>query len=168
MRATYRFICSMSEWLGLAARWVSLALVLALFYEVVARYVFGAPTIWAHQLSTMLGCTLIVLGLAYVHRLDGHARVDVFYARVPEKARAAVNVLGGFIVFLPLMGFMLYRSFLEMCASWRGGEILTASTWYPPAGPIRTVVFVGVLVFFLQGMGNLLRDICRLLNKPID
>ena len=43
-------------------------LVLATCYEVLARYLFGAPTIWAYEIGYTLTGSHFLLGMAYTLR----------------------------------------------------------------------------------------------------
>lgn len=165
MRAFLSAVESVSEISGKIVRWVSLALVLVLVWEVAARYVFGAPTIWAHALSTMLGAALFALGWAYTHYHHGHVRVDVLYARVSDRKKAAIDVIGWLIFFLPLLGILIYQSIREMAASWAMHEVITTTYWYPPAAPIRTLVVIGLVLFGMQGVVQFIRDLRVLLER---
>jgi len=164
MNAVLTAIDSLSEYTGRVFKWVTVLLVLALVYEVAARYVFNAPTIWAHQLSTMLGATISAMGWAYTHRYHGHVRVDVVYGRLAERKQALIDVVCGVAFFFPLVFLLAYQSWSQMMYSWSMGEVLTQTYWYPPAGPIRTVVFVGLVLFGLQGTAQFIRD-ARVLLK---
>ena len=59
--------------------------VCAYFFEVVARYIFNAPTIWVHQASfLMFGMQYLLAGaFAYLH--GDHVRVDVLYVKFPKR-----------------------------------------------------------------------------------
>jgi len=164
MNSVLHLIDSISEHTGKVFKWVTAILVLALVYEVTARYVFDAPTIWAHQLSTMLGATISAMGWAYTHRYQGHVRVDVFYGRLPRRQQALIDVVCALVFFFPLVLLLAYQSWAQMVYSWQMGEVLTQTYWYPPAGPIRTVVFVGLVLFGLQGIAQFVRD-ARVLLK---
>src|SRR3989338_7131879 len=54
MLKAIKVIDTFSEWSGKAFAWMIVPLVLALTYEVVARYGFDAPTIWAYDVSYMV------------------------------------------------------------------------------------------------------------------
>ena len=97
-----RFIDSISELIGKTVRWACVALVLVLVYEVIARYVFNAPTIWAHETAVMLGGTVVALGWAYTHRHHGHVRVDVIYTHLSPRGKAFTDVLCAFFLLFPL------------------------------------------------------------------
>jgi len=159
MRNIVRVIDSISEWTGNAVRWVCVALILVLVYEVTARYVFIAPTIWAHQTSVMLGSSFAALGWAYVHRHHGHVRVDVIYMHLPTRGKAIIDVLCAFFLFFPLLFVLIYAAADFTWVAWIEGEVLTQSYWYPPAGPTRTVVLLALCLFVLQGGAQFIRDL---------
>ena len=45
--------------------------------DVVARYVFNSPTMWADEMASYLLIAIVFLGLAQNLRTDGHIRIDV-------------------------------------------------------------------------------------------
>ena len=69
----------LSEGTGQFVKFLVMALVMVLFIEVTARYVFDSPTVWALETSKMLLGTIGTLGWGYTHKLGGHVRVDVVY-----------------------------------------------------------------------------------------
>ena len=158
MKKALHIIDAISEWTGKTGRWASLGLVLALVYEVTARYVFTAPTIWAHDTTSMLVGVTAVLAWAYVHRLHGHVRVDVIYMRLSIRGKALIDVVGTIVFFFPLVGILIYTAIKKMLFSWELQEKLSMSYWYPPAYPIRTVMVIGLILFALQGIAQLWRD----------
>jgi TRAP-type mannitol/chloroaromatic compound transport system permease small subunit len=141
---------------------------LVLFYEVVARYVFNAPTIWAHDTAGMLGGTIAAVGLAYTHLHHGHIRIDLLYRRLSPRGKVLLDVVCALVLFFPLTVLLAYSAADAMWDSWIEGEVLMASFWFPPAGPIRTVVLVGCCLFVLQGAAHFIRDLHMLIrNKPL-
>ncbi len=139
-----------------------MALVLVLFTEVVLRHVFIAPTMWAHDTARMLLATIATMGLAYTHRHDGHVRIDLLYRRLSPRGKAVLNVVCALLLFFPVVIIFVYAGYHALIASWIRGEVLGGSFWYPPAWPIRTVVFVGFCLFLLQGVANFTRDLYTL------
>jgi TRAP-type mannitol/chloroaromatic compound transport system permease small subunit len=56
-----------------------------------------------------------------------------------------------------------------MLRAWRIDEKLAETFWYPPAGPFRTVVVVGLFLLAFQTIANLIRDFYQLVrNKAYD
>ena len=51
-----------SKWTGNIVCWILMPLILAMTYEVIARKLFLAPTIWAYDMSRFLYGALFMLG----------------------------------------------------------------------------------------------------------
>jgi len=165
MRSLLRVIELISEWSGKVISWACVVLVIVLCYEVTARYVFDAPTIWAHATGCMLGLTIAAMGLAYTHKHRAHVRVDFFYNRLSPRGRVIVDVICTLLFLVPLLGILVYASAVRMGTSWAIHETITISYWYPPAGPVRTVFFLGFCLFFLQGIAQLIRNLHLLIKN---
>ena len=58
-----------SYWIGMTVCWLTVPLFGAMVYEVIARYAFTAPTMWAYDISRMLYGALFMLG-AVEHAAD--------------------------------------------------------------------------------------------------
>ena len=54
-----------SKWTGNIVCWITFPLILAMTYEVLARKLFLAPTIWAYDMSRFLYGALFMLGAGY-------------------------------------------------------------------------------------------------------
>ena len=168
MRTIVKGIDSISEWTGNTVRWAGVVLVLVLVFEVMMRYAFTAPTIWAHQTSCMLGSTFAAVGWAYVHRHHGHVRIDIFYARLSARGKAIVDVLCAFFLLFPLLIVLIYTATEFMWTAWVEAEVLIESYWYPPSGPIRTITVLALCLFLLQGVAQFIRDLYFVIrNKPL-
>src|SRR6476469_4951403 len=77
---TIRSLDSISIVSGKAVAWLIIPMVGSLVYEVVARYLFNAPTEWAYDMTFMLYGTFFMLGAAYTLQKKGHIRTDSFYS----------------------------------------------------------------------------------------
>ena len=165
MKNLVRIIDNISEYTGQGAIWLSVALVLVLTYETTSRYVFNAPTQWVYETSYMIGASMAVLGWSYTHRHHGHIRVDVFYTRLSPKGQAIVDVVISLLLLLPLLAVLIYGSYASMQFAWEMNERLPESSFRPPAGPIKTVIMVGIILFALQCLAELIRDLYLLIRK---
>ncbi len=164
MRATLRFIDATSEWTAKVISWLTVALVLVLVFDVVERYVFGGATVWAYETAVMLGGTIYIMGWCYVHRTREHIRVDVFYVHFSPRVRVIIDIAGTLILFLPLLYVMIDTSIYYMVRAWKIGEVLAETFWYPPAGPFRTMVVIGLFLFAFQIVAHLIRDFYQLVK----
>ncbi len=169
MKAVLHAIDLISDWTAKAVSWLAVALVLVLVFDVVERYVFGGATVWAYETGTMLGATIYVMGWAFVHRMREHIRVDVIYVHLPPRAQLIIDVIGTLLFLLPLLYVLIDTSIYYMMRAWRIDEKLAETFWYPPAGPFRTVVVVGLFLLAFQTVANLIRDFYQLFrNKAYD
>jgi C4-dicarboxylate transporter DctQ subunit len=60
--------------------------------DVIARYVFSSPTMWADEMASYLLIAIVFLGLAQNLRTDGHIRIDVVTNLVPPGVRQVLGV----------------------------------------------------------------------------
>ena len=90
-------------WVGKFVGWMLIPMILSLAYEVVARYAFGKPTIWAYDMTFMLYGSFFMLGASYTLRKKGHIRTDMFYERWSPRKQAYVDLACYVLFFYPLV-----------------------------------------------------------------
>lgn len=169
IRAILKVIDSISQWTGSSARWFCVALVLVGAYDTIMRYVFNAPTIWAYETMIMLGGAIYALGWAYNHLHKSHIRVDVFYTHLSPKGKAITDIVCTAIFFFPIIAILIKASVFWTWHAWKTGEVMIESYWYPPAAPFRTIIFVGICFFALQGLAQFIRDLYFVIrSKALD
>jgi TRAP-type mannitol/chloroaromatic compound transport system permease small subunit len=162
MRKVLSIIDIVSENAGKIARWFGALLILVVVYDVVARYVFNAPTMWGYEVGIALGMSLYCFGYAYTESKHGHVRVDVFYIHLSQRGKAIVDTVGGFIFFLPTIALVVFAAWNKMWWSWDVMEKSVEGYWYPPWYPLRTMIFLGFALLLVQGLANLYRSVYRL------
>lgn len=77
-------------------------MILNVFYDVVMRYFFRSGSIAMQEMEWHLFSVIILLGVAYTLKEDGHVRVDVLYDRLTHKRKALINMVGSIIFILPI------------------------------------------------------------------
>ena len=159
MRKILKIIDSANEWVGERLKWVVLFLMIVICSEVMMRYVFNHPTSQLPVIMTWTGTALYSLAFGYVMLHKGHVRVDVLYMRFSDRVKGIVDVVLWFLFFLPAIGYLTYAGYNWMMHAWTTHERSMLTYWYPPMAPIRTLVFIGLLLFFLQGCATLFRDL---------
>ena len=68
--------------------------------DVVARYIFNSPTMWADEMASYLLIAIVFLGLAQNLRTDGHIRIDVVTNHVPQDVKRVLEVLAFAVAIL--------------------------------------------------------------------
>ncbi len=169
MRKIIKAIDTTNEWMGSSVRWIVVFLLLVICTEVFMRYVLNMPTIQGPVIATMSGAAVYSLSWGYVHLHKRHIRVDVFYARFPPRGKAIIDVILAILFLLPFIGLMCYAGWNWVWYAWSTNERSIQTYWYPITGPIRTAVFIGLVLFALQGLAQFYRDFYRLVrNKAYD
>ncbi|MGE0717036.1 MAG: TRAP transporter small permease subunit [Alphaproteobacteria bacterium] len=150
---------------GIVAAWLIAPLVVALCWEVVARYVFHAPTIWAYELGYLLTGSGWLLGMAYALAKGAHIRIDVVYLSFSPRVKAAVDAAGYLLILLPFLVWVATVLDDRAIAAFRSGERTGQSAWNPPLWPFRTVFFVSFFLLALQVAAEAARAVAVLLGR---
>ncbi len=140
---------------GRAFSYLFLVSGVAIVYEVVARYVFGAPTIWGHETTTLLCALCFAYGGSYCLARDSHIRIVVLYDRVSPRVRRGLDLFNTF-TGLVWGGMLVYAGYTLVEKSWFApwGELrleTSGSAWNPPF-PAYTKAFlmIALIVMTLQ------------------
>src|SRR5262245_42301232 len=86
---------------GLWVAWLNVPLVLAVSYEVIARYFFNAPTIWVFDVTYMLYGTIFMLGAAYALHKGAHIRTDFFFDTWSTRTKGVIDSIAYLALFFP-------------------------------------------------------------------
>jgi len=145
---------------GIMASLALVPLVLATCYEVFARYVFGAPTIWAYEVGYILTGAHFLLGMAFALRTDEHIRIDIFSGRFSQKTRAVID-LAAYAVMLPLMTWITYALWLHLAQGWARNERSGQSALNLPVWPFRVIFLVAFFLLALQIVAEVFKAVRR-------
>lgn len=149
---------------GQVLGWLILAFLLTMVYEVIARYVFNAPTVWSYDISYMLGGGMIILGGAYLILREGHVRIDIFYGRLSTRQQLVLDIVLWLLCFLPMVAIMTRFSFHYAYRAWKFGEVSGVGIWRPPLFPFKATLFVAWCLVVIEGISWFIRDIVRLIK----
>lgn len=144
--------------IGILASLLIVPLVLATCYEVFARYVFGAPTIWAYEAGYFLTGSHFLLGFAYTLAAGAHIRIDIFSEKFSPRMRATIDLLA-YAVMLPLLVWLSYALFHHLSIGYLRGERTGQSAWNPPVWPFRIVFFAAFALLALQVLAELAKTL---------
>ncbi len=148
----------LNEKTGHYSSFLILPLIAVVGFEVVMRYFFNKPTVWAFELTTYIYGVHFILAFGYAHKHNSHVAIDIFESRLPERPRTILRIIANLVIFLPTMGMLALWSIFYAQTSWRINE-LSWSSWAPAIYPYKTIMAIGLVLFFLQGVSKLLHDI---------
>ena len=147
-----------SKWVGNIVCWITIPLILGMVYEVFARKLFLAPTIWAYDMSRFLYGALFMLGAAYALSKGVHIRADFLYRNFKVKTQGRVDFWLYLLFYFPglLVFFYMTTGFVQ--ESIMRGERGMDTTWMPYMWPIKTCLLVGIIFLLIQGISELLKS----------
>jgi TRAP-type mannitol/chloroaromatic compound transport system permease small subunit len=157
--ATIRTVDTFTDWTGTLISWLSVPLVFAVTYEVIARYVFRAPTIWAYDATYMLYGTLFMLGAAYALHKGAHIRTDFFWEQFSTRRKGWIDTISYVLFFFPGFLALLVISWHEFVYAWRINELSDQTPWRPLLWPFKGMVPLACLLLLIQGFSEFLKSL---------
>lgn len=121
-----------------------------LIFEIVMRYVFHSPTLWAHETTIFLCAVNFVFGGLYCAAKDRHIRVVLIYDFVPKPVRRVLDIVisltcalsAGFFAYASVI--MTQRAFFRPDGSFRLEG--TGSAWNPPTPALVKAFLLFILL----------------------
>ncbi len=158
MAATITAIDTLNIWVGRIVCWLTLPLIFAMAYEVIARYYFTAPTVWAYDVSRFLYGSMFVLGSGYALAKGIHIRSDFLYRSWSVRTQGRVDAFAYIVLFFPTMLILLSVSFDWAWTSLIREERGMDTAWAPLLGPVRLSLPIGIALLALQGVSELFKS----------
>jgi TRAP-type mannitol/chloroaromatic compound transport system permease small subunit len=157
MKKLFRIIDGISEWSGKIFAYLLWPGVAVLVYEVVARYVFNAPTIWAHGMTQRIFAVYYFICGAYISLNRSHINMDIIYNRFSLRKKAILDIIG-FLFFLSFCGVLLWYGSRYAWTSLIRLEPCN-TPFRAPLYPVKLVIPIGAFLIILQELTLFWRNI---------
>jgi TRAP-type mannitol/chloroaromatic compound transport system permease small subunit len=167
MQKLLSYIDAIGKWSGKVLPWLSLLLSGVVIFEVISRYVFNSPTIWAFDVAMMLCSAFFLLGCGYILQENAHIRVDVLYNLFPAKVRKALDILFYVVFFFPLAFTMIWYGTKAAYLSWVAEEISNTSQWGELIFWWKGLLPLAFLLLAIQGVAEFIRLLVPSARKTI-
>ncbi|MEO1317404.1 MAG: TRAP transporter small permease, partial [Pseudomonadota bacterium] len=131
--------------------------VLVMFYEVVARYVFGSPTLWANELSLWIASFLFLFAGQYAMQQRSHIRIYLIYDVMPRWLQKSCDVFS--TVLICLFSFaIIWGGFNEAWSKMLRWETF-GTAWDPPLpATLKPAILIIIALVAIQAISNLIAD----------
>ena len=161
-----RAIDRLNERIGQLIGWLVLAMVLMGAYNAVVRYLgrYTGGNLSSNayiELQWYLFSLVFLLGAADTLRRGAHVRVDLLYARLSDRGRAWIDLLGTLLMLLPFSIFCLWVSWPAVANSWAVYEV-SPDPGGLPRYPIKTMILVAFVLLVLQGLSEVVKKVAEL------
>ena len=147
-----------SKRVGSVVCWILMPLIFAMTYEVLARKLFLAPTIWAYDISRFLYGALFMLGAGYALSRGVHIRADFLYRNFKIKNQGLIDFWLYLLFYFPGLIVFFYMTFGFVVESIQRGERGMDTTWMPYMWPIKTCLLIGIIFLLIQGFSEILKS----------
>lgn len=167
------FIDVLNHWAGRLTCILLVPLIVVMVFEVTARTLFGTftewgmnefarsiglgPTLWAYDVSRMLGGVIFMLAAGYALLRGVHIRADFLYRTWTPKTQATVDAALYLAFYFPAMLFFLWTAADFWYDAFQKNETTMDTTWAPILWPARLAMPIGALLLLLQGIAELFR-----------
>ena len=146
-----------SVFIGRIAMMLIAILVGVMFYEVVARYVFAAPTLWANEMSLWLAIFIFLLAGLYAMQQRSHIRIYILYDLAPRWLQRVFDVISVFLICL-FAFFLIWGGYKEASDQFMRWETFGTAFDPPIPATMKSMVLLVVALVALQAVLNLIRD----------
>jgi len=135
--------------------------VCVMFYEVVSRYIFVNPTLWANELSLWIAGFIFLLAGLYAMQQRSHIRIFILHDMVPRWLQKVFDVISALCIWL-FVGAVIWGGYGEAMAKLMRWERF-GTAWDPPIpATLKPLILITLLFMALQVLSNLIHDWNRL------
>lgn len=127
---------------------LTLVMVLAIVYDVVLRFFFNRPTMWANDLVQYLLICVTLLLAAWVLREEGHVKVDIIVRLFKPRAQAFINCVTG-VLIIAACAIFCWQSAKSTWADYKSG-IMTGYSLDIPRFMVIMIIAIGSLLLLFQ------------------
>ncbi|MFW2440029.1 MAG: TRAP transporter small permease subunit [Arenicellales bacterium] len=167
MQNIVQIIDRVNDVIGRSIAWFTLVMVLVTFLIVVLRYAFNLGWIAMQESVIYLHALVFMLGAAYTLKQNAHVRVDIFYDKLSDRARAWVDLSGAMLLLVPFCLFIIVISWNYVTLSWSLLEGSRDAGGLPAVFLLKTAIPVMAGLLMLQGVAQALRSILVIRGKKM-
>lgn len=144
-------------WFSRVSMWLVAAIIGIMAYEVVLRYVFERPTLWANELSLWLAGMVYLFAGLYAMQQRSHIRIFILYDISPRWLRKFFDVISTLCIVI-FAAAVVYGGFGEAKAKLLRWETFGTAFDPPIPATMKPLVLIVVIVLALQAISNLIYD----------
>lgn len=162
--AFVRIVDKMNYGVGRFAMYLLFVLMAILMWSTISKAFFN-PSLWTLEMAQFVMVAYYILGGPYAMQMEGHVRMDLFYAKQSPVRRAWWD---GFTVLALMfyLGVMLYGAIDSTIYAFAYNE-RSPTAWRPYMWPIKVTLCIGFALMLLQALSALIKDIATIRGERI-
>ncbi|TAK66916.1 MAG: TRAP transporter small permease [Betaproteobacteria bacterium] len=150
------FFLRFLNWITDIFRWgavaTAAAMALLIAYAVLMRAV-AEPVAGEHELIELMMLTMVMLGLAYTQKQQGHITIGLLVDRFSPRWQAAADLLGALLVFASCG--MIGWANLQMAVEYATESPMSTDFLSVPLYPFKIIVGLGFWLWGLQAVSHI-------------
>ena len=143
--------------LGEIVKWLLPLLVLSVAASVFALSIFGVTTTKWLESAKYFQAVIIMLGAGATLLAGQHVRVDIFHTRMSDLGKARVDLIGFYVLLMPVCLLLIWNSQSFVSIAWSIQEGSTESDGIRGIYLLKTLIPLFALTMLLQGFGIAVR-----------
>jgi TRAP-type mannitol/chloroaromatic compound transport system permease small subunit len=159
LKAYINFADQFVVWIGRAFAWGIFILTAAVMYEVIMRYFFNAPTLWAFDFTIQMYGAVFLMGGASAMSTKTHVKADMYYNRLSEKGQAILDLVLFICFYAPGVFALTYAGYFYAKKAW----IVHETSWNSPAQIqiyfSKSLIPIAGLLLLIIGISEIFRCI---------
>jgi TRAP-type mannitol/chloroaromatic compound transport system permease small subunit len=159
LKAYINFADQFVVWIGRAFAWGIFILTAAVMYEVIMRYFFNAPTLWAFDFTIQMYGAVFMMGGASAMSTKTHVKADMYYNRLSEKGQAILDLILFICFYAPGVFALTYAGYFYARKAW----IVHETSWNSPAQIqvyfSKSLIPIAGLLLLIIGISEIFRCI---------
>ena len=159
MRAYINFADQFVVWIGRSFAWGIFILTAAVMYEVIMRYFFNAPTLWAFDFTIQMYGAVFMMGGASAMSTKTHVKADMYYNRLSEKGQGILDLVLFIFFYAPGVFALTYAGYFYAKKAW----IVHETSWNSPAQIqiyfSKSLIPIAGLLLLIIGISEIFRCI---------
>jgi TRAP-type mannitol/chloroaromatic compound transport system permease small subunit len=159
LRAYINFADQFVVWVGRSFAWGIFILTAAVMYEVIMRYFFNAPTLWAFDFTIQMYGAVFLMGGASAMSTKTHVKADMYYNKLSEKGQAILDLILFICFYAPGVFALTYAGYFYAKKAW----IVHETSWNSPAQIqiyfSKSLIPIAGLLLIIIGISEIFRCI---------
>ncbi|MDW3181412.1 TRAP transporter small permease subunit [Roseobacter sp.] len=128
-----------------------------MIYEVVLRYVFEAPTLWANELSLWLAGFVFLCAGLYAMQQRSHIRIFLLYDMLPRALQRTCDCISTLLI-VTFAFFLVYGGYGEAFDKFYRWETFGTAFDPPIPATLKPMVLLVIVLVAFQAVVNLVSD----------
>ena len=154
---SWRAVDRIAVFIGRVTMMLVVCLTAVMLYEVILRYAFERPTLWANELSLWLAGFVFLCSGLYAMQQRSHIRIVLLYDAVPRWLQRVFDILSTACIVL-FAFFLVYGGYGEAFDKFHRWETFGTAFDPPIPATVKPMVLIIVSLCAVQAVVNLVAD----------